>query len=71
MRTSRVDASRFYRAEGERSEPIRWQRVIWGGISGRPLVFDVVREDHLGPYARDARDGMIAIKGALDAALTA
>ena len=51
-----------------RSEPIEWQRVVWGGVTGHPIVVDVVRERHLEAYARAAHDGLSAIESALHAA---
>jgi hypothetical protein len=50
-----------------RTQPVEWQRVIWGGISGKPVVVDVVRERYLEAYARQARTGLEAMESALDA----
>ena len=50
-----------------KTEPIEWQRVIWGGVTGAPSVVDVVRERHLEAYARRAHEGLIATESALDA----
>jgi hypothetical protein len=51
-----------------KSEPIEWQRVVWGGVTGQPIIVDVVRERHLESYARSANDGLAAIESALHAA---
>lgn len=48
-------------------EPIHWQRVIWGGVTGQPLVIDVTREAYLETYARGALEGLRATERAIRA----
>lgn len=53
--------------EGDlKSEPIQWQRVIWGGSTGQPTVLDVVSEPYLDAYGRLAHEGMERMESALD-----
>lgn len=51
-----------------RSEPVEWQRVVWGGVTGKPIIVDVVRERHLEAYARTANNGLASLERALHAA---
>lgn len=48
-----------------KSEPIAWQRVIWGGFTGQPTPIDIVDEVHLEPYARMALEGVLATQRSL------
>jgi len=48
-----------------RAEPIHWQRIVWGGVTGDPTVIDVVQDDHLAAYGRDAFEGLRATEAAL------
>lgn len=49
------------------AEPIEWQRVVWGGVTGQPAVFDVVRESYLATYGKSALDGLASLESALNA----
>jgi hypothetical protein len=52
-----------------RAEPAEWQRLVWGGVTGQPVVIDVVRERYLESYARRAHDGLRSTEQALHAAM--
>lgn len=51
-----------------RAEPIDRQRVVWGGVTGEPIVVDVVRERALLSYAKEAHIGLSSTESALHAA---
>jgi hypothetical protein len=51
-----------------KAEPVEWQRVVWGGVTGQPIIVDVVRERHLAAYARTAHNGLASLESALHAA---